>query len=172
MSNIMSIRWLCLSVVFSLVMSLSFQSIEPSRAAETEPQESPRHPDWLYAQDIEVLLSGNTITALSKSGSSRWWTLYLEDGVLSWVNDRGRKTYGVWYIAQDRLCEVWLSSQENCWGIRTTGKAVRYDDPFTGRPYSSRTRVARRPHQSGAANSHAVASSASSRHRHDGCVRN
>jgi hypothetical protein len=119
------------------MMSLSSQTVGPSYAAEAEPQEPPRHPDWLYADDIKALLTGNTITSMSKNGSSRWWKLYLEDGVLSWVNDRGKTAFGTWHIAQDRLCEAWLSSQEKCWGIRITGKAVRYDDPFTGRPYSA-----------------------------------
>ena len=122
-------------VLFSV--SLGIPSIESPRAAETELQELPRHPDWLYARDIEALLSGNTVTAMSKSGSSRWWNLYLEDGVISWINDQGRTDVGTWYIAQDLLCEIWLSDQEKCWGIRFAGKVVRFDDPFTGQPYSA-----------------------------------
>ncbi len=133
----MSIRWLCLFVVFLLMVTLSSQTVGPSYAAEAEPQEPQRHPDWLYTQDIKALLSGNTVTSMNDGGSYRWWKLYLEDGVLSWVNDRGKTAFGTWHIAQDRLCEVWLSTQERCSGIRIAGKAIRFDDPFTGQPNSA-----------------------------------
>jgi hypothetical protein len=69
----MSIRWLCLFVVFLLMVTLSSQTVGPSYAAEAEPQEPQRHPDWLYTQDIKALLSGNTVTSMNDGGSYRWW---------------------------------------------------------------------------------------------------
>lgn len=101
-------------------------------SASPERQASQRDSDWLPTLQIRTLLSGNTLTALNDSSTARWWAFFLEDGALSWVNDRGVTQFGIWYVAQDRLCQVWLATGQECWSIRSTGKVVRFDDGVTG----------------------------------------
>lgn len=133
----MLLRLLCFSAALLLMASAHSQDLNSAETDKSGSQKTPAHPDWLSTQDIKSLLSGNTITALSDSGSSRWWTFYLEDGSMYWVNDLGKNAFGIWYIAQDQLCEVWKKGEEKCWSIRFTGKVVRFDDSFTGKPYAA-----------------------------------
>jgi hypothetical protein len=49
----------------------------------------------------------------------------------------GQTDFGAWYIAQELFCEVWLTIPDRCWGVRFTGKVVRFDEVGTGKPYGA-----------------------------------
>jgi len=133
----MVIRALPPALPVLIMVSLGLLTLGELHSAHTSATGQVRHPEWLLARDIETLLSENTLTSLNSSSSVRWWSFYLEDGTVSWINDQGKTGFGFWHISQDLLCEVWKPGEEKCWGIRFTGKVVRFDDPFTGQPYSA-----------------------------------
>jgi hypothetical protein len=110
--------------------------LKPFRAAGNEVVESP---DWLGREDVLDLLGGNTVTALNKSGTIRWWAYYSNSTPSAkkviWQNDRGKMSVGIWDVSEDgALCVQWEPPAKKCKRVRISGKTVRFDDHIRGEP--------------------------------------
>lgn len=124
-------------VAFQLV-GLCLLCASHSYAASLSPTEGALadHPDWLPATEVRKLLTGNTITALNESSSSRWWIHYRDRGYLLWENDFGEQERGLWSVDPDgRYCVAWESGFQQCWRLRYAGEVVRFDNPQTGKAH-------------------------------------
>lgn len=120
-------------------------SIHPGHLVDERPlkpfsqNEIVESPDWLSREDVLVLLSGNTVTAMNKSGTIRWWAYYsnstLYEKKVIWQNDRGKWSVGIWNVSEEgALCVRWESLAEKCKRVRISGRTVRFDDHILGKP--------------------------------------